>query len=89
MIPYGVFLQAAALVLAVLGVNRVLKDGAFAVTYVLYEDRLSVITRYGFIEKETASFPLENSKFSPTRAEGACGSIAFHPDEKLKELLGL
>ena len=64
-----------------------LKQGTFAQTYVLYEDTLVIITRYGFIEKATGEFPLDKAVFTATYIEYEGRRETFYPDEKLKKLL--
>lgn len=83
----GWLFQLAALLITALYINKVLKQGTFATTYVLYEDSLVILTRYGLIELQTGSFPVDSSLFCETFIEHKGKKIPFYPDEKLKKLL--
>lgn len=87
LLPASWFFQIAALVVSSLYINRVLKQGTFARTYVLYEDTFVIITRYGLIEKITGEFPLDKAVFTDAYIEYEGRRESFHPDEKLKKLL--
>lgn len=85
--PYGWFLQIAALLVSAILINKILRQGTFIKTYVLYEDALVVLTRYGLIEKETARYPLAEAKFSKQSVEYQGKTYPFYADDKLKKLL--
>ncbi len=87
LIPYGWFIQIAALLVSAIWINKILRQGTFIKIYILYEDRLIVLTKYGLIEKETANYPLSRAKFTNTTVEFDGKSYPFYPDEKLKKLL--
>ena len=87
LLPFGWFLQISTLFLSAILINKILRQGTFIKTYVLYEDCLSVLTRYGLIEKETASYPLTEAKFSKLSVEYQGKTYPFYPDDKLKKLL--
>ena len=70
-------------------INKLLKQGTFSLTYILYEDSLTVLTRYGFIETVTASFPLSECVFSERSITYNGKNFAFYPDENLKKLLNI
>lgn len=82
-VPYGWFLQISILLVSAVLINKILRQGTFIKTYVLYENRLSVLTKYGLIEKETASYPLAESGFTKTTIEYGGKTYPFYPDEKL------
>ena len=54
-LPASWFFEIGAIAAGTVYINKLLNEGTFKKTYVLYEDSLSVITKYGLIEKETAS----------------------------------
>ena len=82
-LPYGWFLQIGVLIASAVLINKILRQGIFVKTYVLYENRLSVLTRYGLIEKETESFPLPFSNFTKTTIIYEGKTYPFYPDENL------
>jgi hypothetical protein len=86
-LPFAWFFEVSALVITSLFINKVLKKGTFATIYVLYEDRLVILTRYGLIEKETGVFPLSASRFYDSFIEYEGNNFPFYPDETLKNLL--
>ena len=86
-LPCGWFLQIATLLASAILINKILRQGTFIKTYVLYEDSLIVLTRYGLIEKETARYPLAEAKFSEQTIEYQGKTYPFYPDDKLKKLL--
>ena len=86
-LPYGWFLQIGTLLLSAILINKTLRQGTFIKTYVLYEDTLVVLTRYGLIEKETARYPLSEARFSKQAVEYQGKTYPFYPDDKLKKLL--
>ena len=82
-VPYGWFLQIGVLVVSAVLINKILRQGTFIKTYVLYEERLCVLTKYGLIEKETESFPLSEAVFTKTSVKYDGKTYPFYPDEKL------
>ena len=88
MLPYGVFLKIAVLILTALGVNYILKKGTFSVTYVLTDDgTLVYITKYGRLSWESAWIELSGAKFEKNRIIFENRKYDFYPDEELKKLL--
>lgn len=87
LLPYGWFIQIGTLLVSAIWINKILRQGTFIKTYVLYKDRLIVLTRYGLIEKETACYPLSEAKFSKQTVEYQGKAYPFYPDEELKKLL--
>ena len=79
----------AAIAVSSMLVNKVLKEGTFTVTYVLYEDRLEIYTRYGLIEKQTDEVFLAQAQFSDKTIVSGGRIIHFYPDKKLKKLLNI
>ena len=86
-LPFAWFFEIAAIVASAIYINKVMKQGTFIMTYVLYEDILVVLTRYGLIEKESARYDLKNTTFTDTTVTSGGKTYPFYPDEKLKELL--
>ncbi len=86
-LPAAWAFEIGAIVLSAIYINKVLKQGTFIATYILYEDSLAVVTRYGFIEKETARYILSESTFTENSVTTEGKTYPFYPDEKLKKLL--
>ena len=86
-VPFGWALEIGAIALSAVYINKVLKQGTFVATYVLYEDSLIVLTRYGFIEKETEWYDLDEAVFAETSVTSKGKTRPFYPDEDLKKLL--
>lgn len=83
------FFQILIIVLCAMTINKILKQGVFTLTYILYEDSLKFYTRYGLIEKETMSFPLCDTTFLESTIIYKGKAYPFFPDEKLKSLLNI
>lgn len=88
-LPFSWAFEIGVIVASAILINKTLKKDTFRVTYVLYEDCLIEITRYGLIEKESACFPLNKTVFTGTSATCNGKTRPFYPDEKLKTLLNL
>lgn len=88
-LPAAWFFEILIIVVCAAGINKILKQGIFTLTYVLFDDCLKFYTRYGFIEKETAAFPLNESSFSESAILYKGKAYPFFPDEKLKTLLNI
>ena len=88
-LPAAWLFEILIIVFCAAGINKILKQGVFTLTYVLYEDSLKFYTRYGFIEKETMVFPLGDCTFSQTAILYKGKAYPFFPDEKLKSLLNI
>ncbi len=86
-LPFSWLFEIGAIVLSAIYINKVLKQGIFIATYILYEDSLSVLTRYGFIEMETARYILSESTFTENSVTPGGKIYPFYPDEELKKLL--
>lgn len=86
-LPFSWIFEIGAIALATIYLNKILKQGTFIATYILYEDSLSVVTRYGFIEMETARYILSESTFTENSVTTGGKTYPFYPDEKLKKLL--
>lgn len=69
------------------GIYSVMKRALFDVTYVLYQDRLVYLRRYGAIEKENEVFPTAEAEFYEDKIIFRGRSYPFHPDAVLKEAL--
>ena len=89
LLPFGWAFQIAIILLSAIYINKLLKQGTFSVTYVLYEDSLQVHTRYGFITSVSASYELDEAVFSETAVTYKGKTYFFYPDEKLKKLLNI
>jgi len=88
-LPLTWFFQIGAIILSAIYINKIMKQGTFIATYVLYEDTLVVMTRYGFIEKESARYDLEKAQFTESSVIYNEKTYPFYPDEELKKLLNL
>ena len=88
-LPAAWFFELAAIAVSSVLVNKVLKEGTFTVTYVLYEDKLEIYTRYGLIEKLTDEVSLAQAQFSDKAIVTGGRIIHFYPDKKLKKLLNI
>ncbi len=86
-LPFSWAFEIGAIVLSALYINKVMKQGTFVKTYILYEDSLSVVTRYGLIELETARYPLSETVFTESSITFDGKTVPFFPDEKLKSLI--
>ena len=88
-LPLSWFFELCTIIFASLYINKVLKGGVFKITYILYEDSLVVVTRYGLIEKETARYSLDEAVFSADEITVGTENFSFYPDKTLKHLLGI
>ena len=88
-LPFAGFIDLAILAVLAIFINKILKQGTFVTTYILYEDILIELTRYGFIEKETARFTLSECSFGRDCIIFEGRTYPFYPDKKLKKLLNL
>ena len=86
-LPFSWVFEIGAIALSAIYINKVLKQGTFIATYILYEDSLSVVTRYGFIEMETARYILSESEFTENSVTTGGKTHPFYPDEELKKLI--
>ena len=86
-LPFAWVFEIGAIVLSTFYINKVLKQGTFIATYILYKDSLAVLTRYGFIETETARYILSESTFTENSVTTGGKTYPLYPDEKLKKLL--
>ncbi len=88
-LPFTWFFQIGAIILSAIYINKIMKQGTFIATYILYEDTLVVMTRYGLIEKESARYDLEKAQFTENSVTYNGKTYPFYPDEALKKLLNL
>ncbi len=87
-LPYAGITTLLTLFLFAAGIYAVLKENVFEITYVLYEDRLVYLRRYGALEKETEVFPIGEAEFYKDKIVYRKKTYPFHPDERMKgELL--
>lgn len=86
-LPFSWAFEIGAIIASAFYINKVLKQGTFIATYVLYEDTLVVLTRYGLIEMETARYNLSKTVFTETTITSSGKTVPFYPDDKLKEIL--
>ena len=86
-LPFGWAFEIGAIVLSAIYINNILKQGTFVATYILYEDSLVTLTRYGLIELETARYDLSEAVFTETTVTSGGKTRPFYPDEKLKSLI--
>ena len=86
-LPFTWVFEIGAILLSALYIYKVMKEGVLIATYILYEDSLVVLTRYGLIEMETARYKLDETTFTETTVTSGGKTKPFYPDEKLKSLL--
>lgn len=86
-LPAAWFFEIGALFMSALYINKVMKQGTFIATYILYEDTLVVLTKYSLIEMETARYDLAKTVFTETTVTSEGKTKPFYPDEKLKSLI--
>ncbi len=86
-LPFKWAFQIGAIVVSAVLINKLLNKGTFSKTYILYEDELVVMTRYGLIEKESSIHPLKSSRFTEKFIITDGVKYPFYPDDKLKEIL--
>ena len=88
-LPASWLFELGAIVVSAVMVNKILKDGTFTLTYILYEDRLVFRRRYGFLENDTHEFKLSECTITKSSIISNGKSFDFYPDKRLKELLNL
>lgn len=88
-LPYGALMQVAVVVFAAFALNYILKKGTFSVTYILTDSELIVLSRYGFIEKESARYALEHVVITKDAITANGKRHPFYPDAELRTLLDL
>lgn len=86
-LPFSWAFEIGAIIASAIYINKVLKQGTFIATYVLYEDTLVVLTRYGLIEMETARYNLSEAVITENTITSCGKTKPFYPDDKLKEIL--
>ncbi len=87
-LPYSAFIKAAILIFAAVGINYILKQGTFSVTYVLTSDGwLVYITKYGKLEWESAWIKVDEAQFKGNKIIYQKRKYDFYPDEELKKLV--
>ena len=86
-LPFSWIFEIGSIVLAAIYINKVLNEGTFIAKYILYEDSLAVLTRYGLIEKETARYILSESVFTENSVTTGGKTYPFYPDDELKKIL--
>ena len=87
-LPFAWFFELGAIVLSAVLINKILNNkGTFSKTYILYDDRLVIQTRYGLIEKESSVHPISSSTFENGYIITDGRKTPFYPDEKLIEIL--
>lgn len=86
-LPFSWLFELGAIAASAIYINKVMKQGTFIATYILYEDTLVVLTRYGLIEKESARYNLNETTFTQATITSGGKTKPFYPDEQLKKLL--
>lgn len=86
-LPFKWLWQIAAIIFSAVFINKLLNKGTFTKTYILYEDKLVVITRYGLIEKESSVHPFSSSVFTETTITTDGVKYPFYPDKELIRIL--
>ena len=88
-LPASWIFELGAIIIAAIRVNKILKEGTFTLTYILYDDRIVLRRRYGFIEIDTDVFLLKDCIFTENKITCNGKTIDFFPDNQLKMLLNL
>ena len=88
-LPFSWAFEIGAIIASAVYINKIMKQGTFVATYILYEDTLVVVTRYGFIEKESARYDLETAQFTESSVKYNGKTHPFYPDEELKNILNI
>ncbi|MBQ8541395.1 MAG: hypothetical protein IJ435_07985 [Clostridia bacterium] len=88
-LPYSGILTLCVFALGAYFIHRLLNRTIFDVTYALFDDKLIFLRKYGIVEWECEVFPFDEAKFYADKIEHRGKSYEFHPDEKLKEFLGI
>lgn len=88
-LPYSGITTLIIIAIFALSTNALMKNMVFDITYVLYEDRLVFKRRYGRIEMEMESFPLNEAVITRKTIEYDKKTYDFHPDEELCTHLGI
>ena len=86
-LPFSWAFEIGAIIASAIYINKVLKQGTFIATYVLYEDSLVVLTRYGLIEMETARYNLSEAVITEKTISQDGITKPFYPDDELKKIL--
>ncbi|MBE7034271.1 MAG: hypothetical protein E7406_08615 [Ruminococcaceae bacterium] len=86
-LPFSWAFCLGAIILSAIYINKIMHQGTFIATYVLYDDELVVLTRYGFIEKETARYDLSKAVITEKTISQDGITKPFYPDEELKKLV--
>ena len=86
-LPVAWAFEIAAIVASAIYIYKVIHQGTLIHTYILYEDTLVVLTRYGFVEMETARYDLDKTTFTEATVTSDGRTKPFYPDEELKKLL--
>ena len=86
-LPFSWAFCPGAITTSAIYLNKVMHEGTFVATYVLYEDELVVLTRYGLIEKETARYDLSKAVITEKTISQDGLTKPFYPDEELKKLV--
>ena len=88
-LPYSGISTLVIILLCSLAANAIMKKTMFDITYTLYEDKLVFMRKYGRLSWENETFYLNEAKFFEDKIMVGKSSYEFHPDDKLKELLGI
>lgn len=86
-LPFEWVFELGAIIISAILINKLLNKGTFTKTYILYEDELVVMTRYGFIEKESSIHPLATSEFTEKHIVTDGVKYPFYPDKELIKIL--
>lgn len=88
-LPAAWFFEICAIAFCAVYMNKLLKEGTFKKTYILYEDSLVVVTKYGLIERVTEEYILDKSEFTDKTVTFNGKTSPFYPDNELKRLLNI
>ena len=88
-LPFSWAFQLAVIIFCAVYINKILKQGTFITTYILYEDSLHILMRYGLIEVVKERFTLSEASFTENSIIYKGRTYPFYPDENLKKLLNI
>lgn len=88
-LPYSGVLTLIVFMLGAYFIHKLLNKTVFDIKYVLYDDKLVFLRKYGRLEWEGEVFPFDEATFHEGFIEHRGRRYSFYPDSELKELLGI
>ncbi|MGM9552502.1 MAG: hypothetical protein ACI3XA_09645 [Clostridia bacterium] len=87
LLPYRGILSVGVIFIFAFITLKLLNGFVFDLKYVLYEDRIAFVRKYGRLEWESIVFFLNETEIKDNEIVFMKKSYPFYPDEKMKELL--